>query len=177
MREAERRVKQGEIAADRIEKTLRSWQLTTTEIEAIRAEIQSDGPGWQSRAKRDSSSVDTSSVDRWARIEIHSPIDGTIVEKNVTVGALVDTSTSLFKIANLDHLDIRALAYEEDLVTLQSLPASARTWTIQLKGNVHQEPISATFDRIGNVIDPVQHTGVVMGQIDNRNHELRSDNS
>ena len=173
IREAERRVKQGEIAADRIEKTLRSWQLSSSEIGAIRTEVQSDPNGTLKSDKKLSSSTDAS-VDRWARVEIHSPIDGTIVEKNVTVGAIVDTSTSLFKIANLDHLDIRALAYEEDLVALQGLPPEARRWTIQLKGNATQHPLTGSFDRIGNVIDPVQHTGLVMGKIDNTRRELRS---
>lgn len=173
IREAERRVKQGEIAADRIEKTLRSWQLSTSEIQAIRTEVQTDPSNPLKSNKKSSASTDAS-VDRWARVEIHSPIDGTIVEKNVTVGAIVDTSTSLFKIANLDHLDIRALAYEEDLVTLQSLPLEARRWTIQLKGNANQHPLTSSFDRIGNVIDPVQHTGLVMGKIDNARRELRS---
>ena len=172
VREAERRVKQGEIAADRIEKTLRSWQLTAQEVQAIRAEVQSvDQYGSSKTGKK---SGDASSVDRWARVEIHSPIDGTIVEKNVTVGAIVDTSSALFKIANLNHLDIRALAYEEDLVTLQALPPEARRWTIQLKGNNNQPSLTSTFDRIGHVIDPVQHTGLVMGKIDNFKKELRS---
>ncbi len=180
IREAERRVKQGEITADRIEKTLRSWQLSAEEVQKIRNEVQAESPGVRnSLPKRQGTSSNANgssdaSVDRWARVEIHSPIDGTIVEKNVTIGAIVDMDTALFKIANLNHLDIRALAYEEDLIALQSLPPEARRWRIQLKGDVNQPALTSTFDRIGNVIDPVQHTGLVMGKIDNSRRVLRS---
>lgn len=118
VREAERRVRQNELEVERIEKTLRSWQLSGVEIARIRDELLSD------RASRTRSATDlgNSSVDSWARVEVRSPIDGTIVEKNVTVGTLVSLDNALFKIANLTHLDVRAFAYEEDLATLQRLP-------------------------------------------------------
>lgn len=169
VREAERRVRQSEIAVDRIEKTLRSWQLLPTEIEAIRKEL--------SAVERSHSSTpqdDPSAVGQWARVEIHSPIDGTLVEKNVTVGALVDLTTTLFRVANLNHLDVRAFAYEEDLAALQRLEPAARRWTIQLKGDELSPPIAGVFDRIGNLIDPIQHTGLVMGWVDNRERQLRA---
>ena len=36
------------------------------------------------------------------------PLDGVIIEKNVALGELVDTSTDLFKIADLSHLRVMA---------------------------------------------------------------------
>ena len=169
VRDAERRVRETEISVDRIEKTLRSWQLTPEEVAAIIRDV----------TKRSSSAFDAavdlsrSSIDTWARVDIRSPMNATIVEKNVTVGTLVDHDDTLFKVANLGQLDIRAFAYEEDLVTLQRLPSENRNWTIRLKGDQQSEAIAGVFDRIGNIIDPVQHTGLVMGWVENPSGMLR----
>lgn len=170
IREVERRVRENEIAVERIEKTLRSWQLTAIEIQQIRSELLNEETlhpdGMREIAK--------GSVDRWARVEVRSPIDGTIVEKNITVGTLVDLDDALFKVANLRHLDVRAFAYEEDLVTLQRLTTEQRQWTVRLKGDSQSKPIQGVFDRIGSLIDPLQHTGLVMGWVDNADGSLRA---
>ena len=169
VRDAERRVRETEISVDRTEKTLRSWQLTPEEVAAIIRDV----------TKRSSSVFDAavdlsrSSIDTWARVDIRSPMNSTIVEKNVTVGTLVSLDDTLFKVANLGQLDIRAFAYEEDLVTLQRLPKEYRNWTIRLKGDQQSEAIAGVFDRIGNIIDPVQHTGLVMGWVENPSGMLR----
>ncbi len=168
IREAERRVRDSEISVERIEKTLRSWQLSPEEIQSILDEIAAD------KGKTISpNTLSKSKIDNWARVEIRSPIDGTIVEKNVTVGAMVDQDDILFKVANLDHLDVRAFAYEEDIVTIQNLPKNQRSWKIQLKSDSNSVPILGVFDRIGGLIDPVQHTGLVMGWVDNSQRMLR----
>lgn len=174
IREAERRVRSGEIEAANIEKTLRAWQLTPTEIDDIRREIESENSGALSPTLTQGRALDRAKVDRWARVEIRSPINGTIVEKNINVGMLVDTSGLLFKIANLDHLDVRAFAYEEDLAVLQRLSKDQRRWTIQLKGDPETTPIQGSIDRIGSLIDPLQHTGLVMGWVSNENRQLRA---
>lgn len=184
IREAQRRVRSNEIAVQRVEKTLRSWQLTPAEIEDIRGEIVSDADLSQgsflkpttalpASANSDASQSE-SSVDRWASVEIRSPIDGTIVEKNITVGTLVEPTDALFKIANLDHLDVRAFAYEEDLSVLQRLAPDQREWTIKLRGDKTSAPIHGSFDRIGSLIDPLQHTGLVMGWVNNADGRLRA---
>lgn len=170
IREAERRERQDELEVERIEKTLRSWQLSSEEIERIRNELLPEKSG----KPRGSIDLPKTSVDSWARVEIRSPIDGTIVEKNITVGTLVSLDDALFKIANLNHLDVRAFAYEEDLATLQRLPPEQRKWTIQLKGDTESKPIEGVFDRIGSLIDPLQHTGLVMGWVDNPDRTLRA---
>jgi cobalt-zinc-cadmium efflux system membrane fusion protein len=170
VRDAERRVRETEISVDRIEKTLRSWQLTPEEV----AEIVRDS------TKRSNSIVDSavdlsrSSIDTWAHVDIRSPMDATIVEKNLNVGTLVDLDDTLFKVANLRQLDIRAFAYEEDLFTLQRLPKENRKWTIRLKGDQQSDVIEGVFDRIGDIIDPVQHTGLVMGWVENATGMLRA---
>ncbi|MEZ6060488.1 MAG: efflux RND transporter periplasmic adaptor subunit [Planctomycetaceae bacterium] len=107
-------------------------------------------------------------------MEIRSPITGTIVEKNFAAGTLVDVEDTLFRVADLSHLDVRAFAYEEDLTTLQRLAPSDRKWDIRLRGDALSGPIHGSFDRIGSLIDPVQHTGLVMGWVDNSEGNLRA---
>ena len=56
-------------------------------------------------------SEDEKQDENWARVDIVAPMDGTIVEKNATVGD-IDTS-SLFMIADLSVLSVILHAYEE----------------------------------------------------------------
>lgn len=171
-REAERRIREEELAAERIEKTLLTWQLSSDEILQLRTELADSIPA-DEKSSADVASEPPAAVDRWARVELRSPIDGTIVEKNVTVGTLVGLDDTLFKVANLTHLDVRAFAYEDDLAELQRLPEKERKWTIRLQGDTTSQPIEGCFDRISCLIDPVQHTGMVMGWVDNTDLRLR----
>ena len=70
----------------------------------------------------------------WARVELHAPLAGTILEVNLAVGDIVDTATDLFKIADLTTLRVGAYVYEEDLPTLLALPQPIR-WTVRLKSD------------------------------------------
>ena len=44
---------------------------------------------------------DRQDYEHWARVEIRSPQDGTVMERNIALRDLVDTSTDLFKIAEV----------------------------------------------------------------------------
>ena len=101
-------------------------------------------------------------------------MDGTIVEKNVAVGDFVNTELDLFKIADLKRLDVLAHVYEEDLPLIESLPQDQRHWTIRLTSEVNSSPLEGSFQRIGNLIDPAQHTALVMGWVDNSIGHLRA---
>ncbi|HEX4149173.1 MAG TPA: efflux RND transporter periplasmic adaptor subunit [Pirellulales bacterium] len=165
LREAERNVESDMIAVSRAERTLRSWRLTTTDIEAIRAEAV--------RIHHNKGQWDDDVRNQWARVEVRAAIDGVVVEKNVTVGDVVDTALDLFKIADLSRLDVLAHAYEEDLPLLEDLPPHERHWHIHLKSDPEGKPLSGSFNQIGNIIDPNQHTALVMGWVNNLNGRLR----
>ncbi len=162
VREAEKVVAGDRIAVVRAERTLRSWRLSEEEIKAVQAEAE--------RIERKPS--DTTGHESWARAEIRSPQAGVLLEKNIAVGDIVDTSADLFKVADLDTLIVWAHAYEEDLPTLQRLPTPI-PWTIQLPaqpGVVHRGRV----ERINPVLDPNQHTALVSGPVDNRDGSLRA---
>jgi cobalt-zinc-cadmium efflux system membrane fusion protein len=161
LREAQRNVDGDRILVDRAERTLLSWRLTEAEIAAINDEANQIGKTTQKdKAKR---------LHDWARVEVRAPQDGVILDKTVSVGDIVDTNQDLFKIGDLSSLRVWAHVYEEDLPLLNSLPKPI-SWSVQLSGG---KTYPGTLQKIGAVIDPNQHTALVMGRVNNPDGELR----
>ena len=160
-RDAERDVqtRRAEIAS--LERTLRIWRVTDEDIEDIHAEV---------RHVTDESSSPIKASD-WARVEVRAPMSGVILEKNVHVGDIVDTSGDLFKIGDLSTLAVWAHVYEEDLALLQSLPRPI-PWTLTVSSQPGKE-FAGTLDKIGAVIEPAQHTALVSGRVENPRGELK----
>jgi cobalt-zinc-cadmium efflux system membrane fusion protein len=165
VRKAEREREADINDVNRHERTLRSWRLTEEEIDVVRAEAKKIHEG-----KVDSDiAIDKS----WAEVEVRSPFDGIILEKNIVPGAIVDTNLDLFKIADLTVLGVMANVYEEDLPALESLKPDDRRWTVVLKSQINSAGIPGKFDLIVNIVDPMQHTAAVMGWLDNQDLRLR----
>jgi cobalt-zinc-cadmium efflux system membrane fusion protein len=161
-REAQLKVESDQNAVSRIEATLHSWRLSQDEIDLVYKQAQELTAANKGRTgKRDSESWK-----QWARVEVRSPIDGTILERNVTIGALVDTSTNLFMIGDLNHLTAWFNVYEEDLPHLQSLPRPIQC-KIRLKAEPDAPPLDCTIFEIRPVIDPTVHAALVRGRVEN----------
>ncbi len=163
LHDAERNVESDRIAVNAAELTLRSWRLTDKEIQDIHAEADR-------LAKQISQGVkvkeDPNAWKQWARVEVRAPFNGTIVEKNLGLGAIVDTSTNLFILSDLSHLTVWANVFEEDLPTLQALPRPV-PWTITLKNDPKAPPLKGTIQEIRPIIDPTQHSALVKGRVAN----------
>ena len=112
-------------------------------------------------------------VAQWAKLDVLAPLDGVIIERNVALGELVDTTSDLFKVADLSRLGVLAYAYEEDLPTLDCLPASQRAWSVTVGSGGDAATRIGRFDQVGCIIDPNQHTALVMGWVDNPDGKLR----
>lgn len=164
VREATRQVDQDEAAYYAARMTLRSWMFSIAEIDDVAAEAD--------RLHREGARRSPQLENEWARVPIKAPRTGTIVEKNVVEGVIVDTNTDLFKLADLSQLQIVAHVYEEDLVYLEKLP-QPKTWMITINSMPGMEPISGKIDRVGDVIDPIEHMALAFGKIDNSRDELR----
>jgi len=162
LHDTERKVEADRIAISRAERTLQSWRISKEEIDSVRAEAE--------RLAHEKTAKREEVVAQWAKLEVLSPLDGTVIERNVALGELVDTSTDLFKIADLSRLGVLAYAYEEDLPTLDRLPASQRVWSVTVPGAPGR---IGRFDQVGCIIDPNQHTALVMGWVDNPDGKLR----
>lgn len=165
VREAERLVESDLIAVTRVERTLRSWRLTENEIEVIRQEAE--------KVHKHKGQWGKELESTWARVEVRAPISATIMEKNVAVGDFVTTDTGMFTIADLSRLDVLAHVYEEDLPEVEKLPYDQRRWTIHLRTDPEARPVEGSFERIGTIIDPNQHTALTMGWVDNSSGRLR----
>lgn len=156
------KVKVGEIAVRKAERTLQSWLLTDEEIAEVRDEAEGKLPGGAAQEDRN-----------WARVEVLAPFDGTIVEKNVVEGGLVDAGAELFKVADLSQLNAWAHAYEEDLAVISAMPRPIR-WTLRVNADPNAPEIVSTIDRIGEIIDPSEHMGLLAGVVDNPHGALRA---
>ncbi len=161
--DARRNFQGDEVAVARAERTLRSWRLTEDELQDIRDE-----------AKRiqERKTADPRGDRTWAETDIRSPISGMIIEKNFNVGDIVDPTQDLFKVADLSRIQVVANAYEEDLPVLRALPAEQRRWRIDIKADPNDVPMTGNFDIVGNIIDPSQHSGTVIGWLDNPDGRL-----
>ena len=165
LREAQRKVEADRIAVSKALRTLQSWRLSKEEIDEVRAEA--------ARLIREKMPDRQELVHEWARLDVVAPLDGVIIERNVALGELVDTSRDLFKVADLSRMGVLAHAYEEDLPTLDSLPDSQRAWSVTIGSGRDAVMRIGRFDQVGCIIDPNQHTALVMGWVDNPDGKLR----
>lgn len=176
------------------ERNLRSAQFTEAEIAVVRREGEKLN-GVNSPADLE--------VDRtWAEMPIRAQFDGVLVEVNVTVGQVIDPTTVLFKVANLDRLQVLANVYEEDLPKLRQIDEEAqaaeaaatppggtdgspgfeaqvraagervRAWTIGFQAAGEGATEAGAFEKISPVVDPMMHTGTVTGWVDNTRGQL-----
>lgn len=187
--EARRNVEADVIASEKAIRTLRSWRLTEEEIDEVKREADqlrqataraierastADPEMWRRAAEESKSKSAAFSDDtKWAELEVRAAIDGVIVEKNINVGTIVDPADDLFKIADLSRIQVLASVYEEDLPFLERLAPDQRHWMIDLRSDPNDKPIPGKFEMIGKIIDPVMHTGALIGWLDNRDGQLR----
>jgi len=112
----------------------------------------------------------TSKADFSAVFSLTSPIDGTVVERNATIGATVGTDASLFKIINLASVWIDANVFEKDLERIKLGQ--------EVKVTVPAFPESAFSGRVilvSSVVDPDTRTVKVRTEVPNPNGRLKPD--
>lgn len=179
--DAERNYQGDMVAVAKAERTLRSWNFTEAEIEAVRQEAR-DIIELIKKMKspdhihdNDHSMVQAIIADdgHWAELDVFAAQAGVIAEKNFNVGDIVDTSNVLLKIADIDRLQVLANVFEEDVHALRELPKEKRKWTLEVKSDSSDnKPIEGLFDQIGIIVDSNMHTLPVMGYIDNSQRRL-----
>lgn len=165
IQEAAQKVEADQISVERARRTLRSWRLTDAEIRQVEQEAER----LRTRPGRSTADLDPD----WARVEVRAPFAGTLLERNVAPGDIVDPSADLFKIADLSQLRVWAHAYEEDLPLLHALPQPIR-WKVRLAADASAEPFAGAVERIGDLVDPNDHTARVLGRVDNSDGRLHA---
>ena len=166
VRDSENEVDQGKNKVESARWTLRSWEISAEDIAEVEAEAERIR---KERGGRAGGKIKLE--ENWARVDILAPIDGTIVEKNVNVGYLVDTDADLFKIADLSKLTVRGQIYEEDLPVLQSMQRPI-PWKIRLSSNPDAAPISGEINIIGDIVNPYTHMMFLIGSVENSDEKL-----
>lgn len=163
---AERNVQGDRNTVNRAESMLRTWGIAEEDIQAVRAEAEN--------VKRRGGKHDKSKDELWPRVEMRAPAAGVIIERSLALHEIiVDNTTNLFQIADVDKLFVTANVPEDDLPELEALreaSGDAIRWTVRTVGS---DPIPGYIDDIGYIIDPNQHTAVVKGYIDNKGDKLR----
>ncbi len=171
LKDTERKVEADRILVSRSVRILQSWRIPKEEIDEVRAEA--DRLARENRLPRENTADREDLVAQWAKLEVRAPLDGTVIERNVALGELVDTTSDLFKIADLSRLGVLAHAYEEDLPKLDGLPASQRAWSVTVASGGDAATRIGRYEQVGCIIDPNQHTALVMGWVDNPDGTLR----
>jgi cobalt-zinc-cadmium efflux system membrane fusion protein len=108
--------------------------------------------------------------DLGAVFSLNSPLTGTVVERNATIGASVGTDASLFKIIDLSRVWIDANVFEKDLARVRMGQ--------EVKVNVPALPGSTYTGRvilINSVVDPDTRTVKVRTEVANPDSRLKPD--
>jgi cobalt-zinc-cadmium efflux system membrane fusion protein len=102
--------------------------------------------------------------------QIHSPIEGTVVERTVTPGQSVngDPTQVLFTIADLSKVQVIADVYEKDLGLVK----------VNQKATVSVEAypdigFPASISTIGDLVDPTTRTIKLRALVNNADHKLK----
>lgn len=104
------------------------------------------------------------------RFELKASLDGIIVEKNVSVGQLIDANEALFTVANLDTLQAVGDIYERDLRTVKvGMPV---TVTVDYAPDVR---FNGMIRYIEDVVDPTSRTVKIRCEVNNPNHRLKAE--
>ena len=105
-----------------------------------------------------------------SRFDLKSPLTGTMVERNVTVGQMVgaDPTQMLYTIADLNVLQVVAEVYERDLSSVSK--EAPVTVTVEAYPD---ETFSGTIVYVGDVVDPTTRTIKVRCNVTNRDLKLK----
>ncbi|HKQ08703.1 MAG TPA: efflux RND transporter periplasmic adaptor subunit [Blastocatellia bacterium] len=112
----------------------------------------------------------TTRSDFTAVFSLTSPIDGTVVERNATIGATVGTDASLFKIINLASVWIDANVFEKDLERIKLGQ--------EVKVTVPAFPEAVFLGRVilvSSVVDPETRSLKVRTEVSNPAGRLKPD--
>ncbi len=101
-------------------------------------------------------------------LPIKSPIAGTVVERNVVIGQLVDASTTAFRIVNTSALWADGQVYERDILKLSGKPEVTLTVTA-----FPDEEFRGKVIYVSPVVDERSRTITIRTSIPNRNGRLK----
>jgi cobalt-zinc-cadmium efflux system membrane fusion protein len=160
-------------AVNRAVKMLETWNVPAEDIQAVRDEaeeiskLMKPGQGLRPPTNPDRERL-------WGMVTLKSPIDGVIIERNITEKEIVvDNTINVFQIANVSDLVVLANAPEDQLPRLKELHEKGLTWTVRTAGAPPKTGLVGAVSEIGYIIDPNMHTAILKGFIKNDKGTMR----
>lgn len=103
-----------------------------------------------------------------SKAAIQSPLDGTVIQRNVTTGKVVDSKTVLFVVADLRRLWVLADVHEKDIPQVRLRQA------VEIKVTPYPNEIfRGVIMHIGEVIEPATRTVKVRTEVPNPDGRLK----
>jgi cobalt-zinc-cadmium efflux system membrane fusion protein len=103
-----------------------------------------------------------------AQVFLRAPFSGEIIERNATVGEVVDSSKTLFTVADLSTVWVRADFPEQQIGKLKT------GLSVEVRVSAYPETVfQGTITYIGAVIDSATRTVTARSQIPNEDRRLR----
>jgi cobalt-zinc-cadmium efflux system membrane fusion protein len=131
------------------DKRLRLFDLSTEQIAGIKDEQQNG---------------------EFADLILRAPQSGTIITQNISVGKIVDTTESLYTIAELSNLWVWCDVYEADLAVLHEQFSQKRPLQATVRVRAFEpEVFNGVVDFVGNMMD--EHTRTVKMRVQLKNPE------
>src|SRR3990172_3239433 len=135
------------------EKRLRLFGLDTEQIQAIKNDKDDN---------------------QFAELILRAPGAGTVIAHDISAGSLVDTTQTLFTIADLSNLWVWSDLYEKDLAVLHDLLSSGAPIDARVRVKAFgQDVFTGRVDLIGSTIDEHTRTVKVRIQVVNEHLKLR----
>lgn len=106
----------------------------------------------------------------FANLILRAPQDGTIITQNISVGKIVDTTETLYAIADLSNLWVWCDVYEKDLAILHEQFTQGKPLQAMVKVKAFESTVfKGVVDFVGNLVD--EHTRTVKMRIQMKNLE------
>jgi cobalt-zinc-cadmium efflux system membrane fusion protein len=112
--------------------------------------------------------------EEFANLILRAPQGGTIIAQNISAGKMVETTESLYTIADLSNLWVWCDVYEKDLAILHEQSAKGKLLQAMVQVKAF-EPIAfyGMVDFVGNLMDEHTRTVKMRAQVKNLENKLR----
>ncbi len=135
------------------ERRLRLFGLETKQIETVIEEKEND---------------------QFAELILRAPQAGTIITQNISTGALIDASQSLYTIADISNVWVWYDLYEKDLSEIHEQIESGQTINAKVRVTAFPEEVfDGIIDLIGNQVDEHTRTIRIRVQVKNEKYKLK----
>lgn len=107
-------------------------------------------------------------------LPVCTSIDGTIIERHVVVGELIEPGDDVMLVSNLETLWVWADVYENDLASLMARKAEGGRLSVEVRVQAFPERVFPGFiDYIGVTMDERTRTVKARAILENKDHFLR----